>query len=186
MKLIILDRDGVINEDSDDYIKCASEWKPIKNSIEAIVQLKQAGWTVAVATNQSGIARGLFSETDLASIHSKMSDYLSLYETNLDYIAWCPHGPTDLCECRKPKPGLYRIIAERFNVPLRNVPIIGDSKRDLDAAVAVGALPILVKTGKGTTTYLTGNYPRNACIFPDLFLAVQHLLVNPNPSFLNE
>ncbi len=152
MKLIILDRDGVINEDSDDYIKSPEEFVPLPGSLAAIVRLKRAGWTVAVATNQSGIGRGYYDEATLAAMHEKLAKLLAEHGGAVDYIAWCPHTPDDGCHCRKPRTGLYERIAAHFGVSLEGVPVIGDSYRDLQAALAVGARPILVRTGKGERT----------------------------------
>ena len=152
MKLIILDRDGVINQDSDDYIKSSDEFIPIPGSLGAIARLKQTGYTVVVATNQSGVARQLFDIGTLNAIHEKLQRELARYGASLDGIFFCPHGPAEGCECRKPKAGLLREIAKRFQVDLHGVPSIGDSLRDVEAAREVGAIPILVKTGKGQRT----------------------------------
>ena len=176
MKLIILDRDGVINQDSDAYIKSPEEWIPIPGSLKAIAALKSSGYTVAVATNQSGISRGLFTNNTLTSIHQLMYCCLKEYNTTIDYLAWCPHGPDDGCECRKPKPGLYHEISSFFNCCLENVPIVGDSKRDLDAASLVGAQPILLKSGKGEKTFADGQLPANTLFYDDLLDAVTALL----------
>ncbi len=152
MKLIVLDRDGVINEDSDDYIKSADEWVPIPGSAEAIASLSQAGYSVVVATNQSGLARGLFDITDLHEIHKKMHQHVNQAGGRIDAIFFCPHGPADDCDCRKPKPGMLRSAMEHLNTDMARVPVVGDSLRDLQAGMAVGAMPILVLTGKGTKT----------------------------------
>ena len=152
MKLIILDRDGVINEDSDDYIKSPDEWVPIDGSLNAIARLSRAGYRVFIATNQSGIARGLFSIETLHDIHQKMLAEIQHLGGTIDAILFCPHGPDDHCECRKPQPGLYLEIGSRTGQSLQDVPIIGDSLRDLEAAKALGARPILVRSGKGKTT----------------------------------
>lgn len=151
-RLIILDRDGVINEDSDDYIKSPEEFVTLPGSLEAIARLKRAGWTVAVATNQSGIGRGFYDEATLHAMHEKLARLLAEHGAAVDHIAWCPHTPDDGCDCRKPKTGLYERIAQHFGVTLTGVPVIGDSFRDLQAALAVGARPILVRTGKGERT----------------------------------
>ncbi len=151
-RYIILDRDGVINEDSDDYIKSPEEWIPIPGSLEAIARLEHAGYSVAVATNQSGIARGLFTEQDLNAMHMKLHQALARLGAHIDLIAWCPHGPGEGCGCRKPSPGLYRQLASRWQVELAGMPVVGDSLRDLQAAVSVGARPLLVRTGKGKQT----------------------------------
>ncbi|MCS5709805.1 D-glycero-beta-D-manno-heptose 1,7-bisphosphate 7-phosphatase [Candidatus Berkiella aquae] len=149
MKLIILDRDGVINEDSPDYIKSVDEWHPIPGSLEAIALLNQFGYTVAVATNQSGLARGFYDETTLNAIHDKMRLSAKTVGGHIDSIFYCPHGPNDHCDCRKPKPGLLQQIAAHYQISLTTVPYVGDSYRDLDAANRAGAVPILVLTGNG-------------------------------------
>lgn len=176
MKLIILDRDGVINEDSDSYIKSPEEWIPIPGSLEAIASLKLAGWMVAVATNQSGLARGFFDQTTLEAIHTKMHRALLEYNTRIDYLVWCPHGPYDVCDCRKPKPGLYRQISDYFKAKLTGVPVVGDSSRDLIAAASVGARPILVRTGKGNKTLSNGQLPQGSSVYADLNEVAQSLL----------
>ena len=176
MKLIILDRDGVINEDSDDYIKSPDEFIPIPGSLAAIARLKQAGFVVVVATNQSGIARRLFDIGALNAIHEKLQRELARYGASLDGIFFCPHGPEDGCECRKPKAGLLREIASRFQVDLDGVPSIGDSLRDIEAAREAGATPLLVKTGKGQRTlekHITEL--RDIAIYEDLARAVDAL-----------
>lgn len=149
MQLVILDRDGVINHDSDEYIKSPQEWKPIEGSIEAIARLKHANFQVAIATNQSGVARRLFSMDTLVDMHNKMLKLIAEVGGQIDAIAFCPHAPRDDCDCRKPKPGMLIDLAKRFNADLSQVFIIGDSLRDLQAAAAVNAKPILVRTGKG-------------------------------------
>ena len=151
-KLVILDRDGVINEDSDDYIKSPSEWRPIEGSLQAIARLNRAGFRVYVATNQSGLSRGLFTIETLHEIHRKMLDELQHLGGSVEAILFCPHGPDHHCDCRKPKPGLYLDIARRNNISLEGIPVIGDSFRDIEAAWAVNARPILVRTGKGAKT----------------------------------
>ncbi|MEJ2591434.1 MAG: D-glycero-beta-D-manno-heptose 1,7-bisphosphate 7-phosphatase [Candidatus Thiodiazotropha sp.] len=151
-KLVILDRDGVINEDSDAYIKSPAEWRPIEGSLQAIARLNRAGFKVYVATNQSGLTRGLFTIETLNRIHQKMLDMLQHHGGNVVAILFCPHAPDDDCACRKPKPGLYLDIAERNNISLQGIPVIGDSFRDIEAAKAVNARPILVRTGNGSKT----------------------------------
>lgn len=176
VKLIVLDRDGVINEDSDAYVKSLAEWIPIPGSLQAIARLCQAGWTVAVATNQSGLARGMFSATTLDDMHLKMQQLVMEEGGRIDLIVHCPHGPDDGCECRKPKPGLFRTIAEHFNLPdLKGVPVVGDSHRDLHAGMLLGGEPYLVKTGKGLRT-LEGTLPPRTRVFDDLAAVVDHLL----------
>ncbi len=149
---MILDRDGVINEDSAEYIKSPEEFVPISGSIEAIARLKQAGYTVVIASNQSGLARKLFTLSTLHAIHQKLHDCLQPHGVKLDGIFFCPHGPDDACQCRKPKPGLLQDIASRFHHDLHDVPVVGDALRDIQAARAVGARPVLVLTGKGRET----------------------------------
>jgi D-glycero-D-manno-heptose 1,7-bisphosphate phosphatase len=176
MKLVILDRDGVINHDSAAYIKSPEEWKPIPGSLEAIALLSQAGYRVLVATNQSGVGRGLFEMATLNAIHDKMHRALGLAGGRIDGIFYCPHAQDAGCNCRKPKPGLLEEIGHRFGVSLEGVPFIGDSLRDLQAAVAVGAQPILVLTGKGKKTRKDGNLPEGTVIHDDLASAVRSLL----------
>lgn len=152
MKLVILDRDGVINHDSDEYIKSPEEWIPIPGSLEAIARLHQAGYKVVVASNQSGVARGLFDFDTLARIHAKMLEAVRAKGGEIDAIFFCPHGPDEGCRCRKPLPGLFEEIADRLKVNLQGVYAVGDSERDILAAQAVGARPVLVLTGKGNRT----------------------------------
>ncbi len=152
MKLVILDRDGVINEDSDEYIKSPEEWIPIPGSLEAIARLHQAGWRLIIASNQSGIARGLFDLDTLARIHAKLLEAVRAKGGEIEAIFFCPHGPAEGCRCRKPLPGLFEEIAERLKISLRGVYAVGDSERDLLAAESAGARPVLVRTGKGERT----------------------------------
>jgi len=178
MQLIILDRDGVINEDSDDFIKSPTEWTPIRGSLEAIANLHRAGWRVVVATNQSGIARQLFDLDTLARIHETMHRQVIESGGQIDAVFFCPHGPDDACRCRKPLPGLFHDIAERLRIDLKGVPAIGDSLRDIQAAQAAGASPILVKTGKGFGTVSHPEFNPQVPVFNDLYGAVKHLLDN--------
>lgn len=152
VRLVVLDRDGVINRDSDAFIKTPAEWLPIDGSLEAIARLTQGGFTVAVASNQSGIGRGLYDRATLAAIHRKMRRAVAAAGGAIDRIASCPHLPEDACDCRKPAPGLLRRLGRHYGVPLRGVPVIGDSLRDLEAARAVEARPMLVLTGNGKRT----------------------------------
>lgn len=177
MKLVVLDRDGVINHDSGEYIKSPDEWVPIEGSIEAIAALSHAGWTVTVATNQSGLARGLFTISQLHAINKKMDDAVRARGGRLHGVFFCPHGPRDDCDCRKPRPGLLREIGLRFDLSLEGLPVIGDSQRDLDAANAVGARPILVLTGNGEKTRAawSEDEPRPD-VFEDLAAAARHLI----------
>jgi D-glycero-D-manno-heptose 1,7-bisphosphate phosphatase len=148
-RLIILDRDGVINRDSSHFVKSADEWLPLDGSIEAIAALSRAGFTVAVASNQSGLARGLFDTDALSEMHGKLHDLVAAAGGRVDHIAICPHGPHDDCNCRKPKPGLLHQISAHFDTELTSAPVIGDSLRDIQAALSAGARPILVRTGNG-------------------------------------
>jgi len=149
MKLIVIDRDGVINHDSDAYIKSPEEWIPIDGSLDAIARLNHSGYTVAVASNQSGLARGYFDIEALTAIHEKMDDMLAKIGGRVDAVFYCPHGPDDACSCRKPKPGMLLDIGQRFNVSLKDVVFIGDSVSDIKAASNALAKSILVRTGKG-------------------------------------
>ena len=175
---IILDRDGVINADSDDFIKSLAEWQPLEGSLEAIARLNQAGFVVGVATNQSGIGRGLLDLPTLNAMHQKLHQLLAKLGGHVDMIAFCPHLPDDNCNCRKPKPGLYRALAERWNISLEGTPVIGDSLRDLEAAQAVKATPMLVRTGKGRRTEAQLGKDHDIPVFDNLALAVDHLLEN--------
>ncbi len=176
MKLVILDRDGVINQDSAAYIKSPQEWKPIPGSLEAIALLNQAGYRVVVATNQSGIGRGLFDMATLNAIHDKMHQALAVVGGRIDGMFYCPHTQDAACSCRKPSPGLLEEISRRLGVELAGVPMIGDSLRDLQAGAAVGAQPILVLTGKGKQTRKDGGLPAQTVVYNDLAEAVQALL----------
>lgn len=172
MKLAILDRDGVINHDSAEFVKSPDEWIALPGSLQAIARLSQAGWRVVIASNQSGIGRGLFSMDTLNAIHAKMRRELAQVGGALDAIFMCPHLPDDGCLCRKPRPGLFHDIARRYDVSLHNVPAAGDSLRDLQAADAVGCSPWLVLTGNGEKTLANGNLPENTRVAADLACAV--------------
>ncbi len=175
MKLIILDRDGVINHDSDAYIKTVDEWQPLDGAIAALARLYHAGWTVAVATNQSGLARGYYDEATLEAMHDKLRALLAARQAQIGLIAWCPHGPDDGCECRKPAPGLLQQIARHYETGLAGVWFVGDSLRDLQAAVTVGAQPVLVKTGKGGQT-AGKTLPAGTLVFDDLAAVADALI----------
>jgi D-glycero-D-manno-heptose 1,7-bisphosphate phosphatase len=175
MKLVILDRDGTINHDSDQYIKSPAEWKPIKGSLEAIARLTQAGYHVVVATNQSGIARGLFDTAALNAIHDTMQRAVQQAGGRIDAIFFCPHAGESDCDCRKPRPGMLLEIGKRMNTPLAGVPMVGDALRDLQAAAAAGARPVLVLTGKGRSTRDKGGLPTGTEVFPDLAAFAAHL-----------
>jgi len=178
VKLIVLDRDGTINHDSDQFIKSPDEWRPIPGSLEAIARLNHAGYRVVVATNQSGIGRGLFDMATLNAIHDKMHRALSQVGGRIDAIFYCPHTADATCDCRKPKPGLLREAGRRFNADMQGLPVIGDGLRDLQAAESVGSQPMLVLTGKGERTLREGDFPASTVIFPDLAFAVSALLAN--------
>ena len=174
-RFVLLDRDGVINQESDDFIKSPEEWLPIEGSLEAIALLNAHGYQVIVVTNQSGVARGLFDETILEKIHAKMRQLVSEKGGNITAIYFCPHGANSDCECRKPKAGLLKAFAADFHVDLTTITVIGDSLRDLQAAERVGAKPIMVKTGKGQQTLLN-NPQLNIPVFENLYDAAQHLI----------
>ena len=176
MKLVILDRDGVINIDSDRFIKSPDEWRPIPGALEAIARLNGAGFHVAVATNQSGIERGLLDMNALNAIHAKMLKAAQQAGARIDVIYYCPHANGTECRCRKPAPGMFVDIGQRLNVPLAGVPCVGDSMRDLQAAVTSGGRPYLVLTGKGAATLAAGNLPEGTQVFSDLSAAVDAIL----------
>jgi D-glycero-D-manno-heptose 1,7-bisphosphate phosphatase len=148
MKLIILDRDGTVNEDRDDYVKSPDEWVPIPGSLEAVARLNHAGWHTVIATNQSGLGRGLFDMAALNAMHLKMNQQLAGLGGRIDAVFFCPHAPDEGCSCRKPAPGLIELIGERYGVHLEEVPVVGDSLRDLQAGQALGCPLHLVRTGK--------------------------------------
>jgi D-glycero-D-manno-heptose 1,7-bisphosphate phosphatase len=175
MKLLILDRDGVINYDSDAYIKTLDEWIPLPGAVEAIARLSRAGWTVAVATNQSGLARGYYDQAALDAMHARLRQLVAEQGGELGLIVHCPHGPDDGCDCRKPKPGMLRQIAAHYGVSLAGVWFVGDSSRDLKAALAVGCQPVLVKTGKGLLT-LAQPLPAGTLVFDDLAAVASQLI----------
>ncbi|HET7729358.1 MAG TPA: D-glycero-beta-D-manno-heptose 1,7-bisphosphate 7-phosphatase [Usitatibacter sp.] len=178
MKLVILDRDGVINHDSDQYIKSPSEWRPIPGSIEAIARLNQNGYRIAVATNQSGIGRGLFDMATLNAINDKMMELVFRQGGRIDALFFCPHTAIEGCNCRKPRTGMLEEIAARFHTDLKGVPVVGDGLKDLQAAEAVGGQPILVLTGKGTKTREEGKLPKKTLVFENLSEAARHLVVH--------
>ena len=178
MKLAILDRDGVINYDSDQYIKSPAEWRPIPGSIEAIARLNQNGYRIAVATNQSGIGRGLFDMATLNAINDKMMEMVFRQGGRIDALFFCPHTAVEECNCRKPCTGMLEEIATRFHTELKGVPCIGDSLKDLQAAEAVGGQPMLVLTGKGKTTQADGGLPKKTLVFEDLAEACRHLIAH--------
>lgn len=177
MKIVVLDRDGVINQDSDKYIKSVDEWMPEEGSIEAIVKLKQAGWTVAIATNQSGIKRGYYSRQVLSSMHLKMNRLLE--KNGVDWISYSPYVSDDNSACRKPETGLLRAIELRFDTSLKGKFMIGDSLADVNVARALGMVPLLVKTGKGEKTLATliaKSELGDIKVFNNLLAAVESIL----------
>jgi len=171
---VLIDRDGVINHDSDHFIKSPEEWKPIEGSLEAIALLNKHGYRVVVITNQSGLARGLLDETMLEKIHAKMQQLTAEKGGRIEAIYVCPHGPDSECRCRKPKPGLLETFAADKNISLKGIAFIGDALRDVQAAQAAGANPILVRTGKGQKT-LIDNPNLNIPVFENLYDAAKHL-----------
>ena len=175
MKLIILDRDGTINHDSDEYIKSPDEFRPIKGSLEGIARLTQAGYRIVVATNQSAIARGLLDTRTLFAIHDTLLRALAQVGGRIDAFFFCPHAADAKCACRKPQPGMLLDIGRRFNVALNETPMVGDAKRDLEAAAAAGARPVLVLTGKGPKTKADGDLPPGTRVFNDLAAFAEHL-----------
>jgi len=181
MNLIILDRDGVINRDSDAYVKSAEEWIPLPGSIEAIAHLSQAGYTVVVATNQSGLGRGLFDLDDLEAMHSKLMGLVEEAGGTIAGIFYCPHAPEDNCLCRKPLPGLLDAIETELGIDVVGAPLVGDSLRDLQAGIARGCRPVLVRTGKGLKTEPKLKLEpeanlHSAQVFDDLADYAEHLL----------
>jgi D-glycero-D-manno-heptose 1,7-bisphosphate phosphatase len=175
MKLVILDRDGTINHDSDHFIKSPAEWRPIEGSLEAIARLTHAGYRIVVATNQSGIARGLFDTSTLIAIHETLQRAVAQAGGRIDGFFFCPHTADSSCDCRKPRPGMLLDIARRFNVTLSDVYMVGDALRDVQAAASAGARPVLVLTGKGKMTREEGGLPPGTEIFPDLAAFAQKL-----------
>ena len=179
MKLVILDRDGTINVQSDDFIKSADEWMPLPGALEAIAQLNHAGWHVVVVSNQSGLGRGLFDVAALNAMHTKLHKQLAAVGGRIDAIFYCPHSPEEKCNCRKPLPGLFEQIGERYGVDLKQVPTVGDNLRDLQAGVASGCEPHLVLTGKGAQhrgQVLPPEYPAGTWIHEDLAAFVRFIL----------
>jgi len=182
MKICILDRDGTINEDSDEFVKSPGEWRPLPGSLEAIAKLNHAGWHVVVVTNQSGLGRGLFDVSALNAMHAKMHAMLAAVGGRVDAIFFCPHVPEDNCNCRKPLPGLYEQISERYGVEIKGMPAVGDSVRDLVAGVSAGCQPHLVCTGK--SAHVRGNplppgFPSNTMVHDDLYAFALYMVAQP-------
>ncbi|MEY2953584.1 MAG: hypothetical protein RLZZ401_1671 [Pseudomonadota bacterium] len=179
MKLVILDRDGTINRDSDDYIKSPDEWEAMPGTLQAIAKLNHAGWHVVVASNQSGLGRGLFEVSALNAIHAKMNKQLAAVGGRIDAVFYCPHTPEDACACRKPLPGLFEQIGDRFSMELRTVPAVGDSLRDALACAAAGCQPHLVLTGKSEVLRdqpLPADFPLATRVHRDLPAFVDYLI----------
>lgn len=176
MKLLVLDRDGVINEDSPDYIKSPEEWQALPGSLEAISDLYRAGWNIVVASNQSAVGRGMITVEILNRIHAKMHRAVANAGGHIDAVFFCPHEPDDGCDCRKPKPGLLHEISRRYHVQPMQLIMVGDSKRDLESVAALDGLPILVRTGKGTDTETRGGLPANTLVFNNLAAVAAFLL----------
>jgi D-glycero-D-manno-heptose 1,7-bisphosphate phosphatase len=171
IKLVILDRDGTINADRDDFVKSPEEWEPLPGALEAIAKLNHAGWHVVLATNQSGLGRGLFDMASLNAMHGKMNRLLAAQGGRVDAVFFCPHQASEGCACRKPQPGLFLQIGERFGADLKGVPVVGDSMRDLQAAVAAGCAPHMVLTGKGAALRdqpLSPEVPSGTVVHEDL------------------
>lgn len=177
-KLIVLDRDGVLNVDSEAFIKSPQEWRPIPGSLEAVARLNQAGYRVVVTTNQSGVARGLLTMPTLNAIHQKMHETAQLVGAHFDAVFFCPHASSDNCDCRKPRPGMLHALAKRFEVNLKGVPTVGDSLRDLQAGFVAGCKPYLVLTGKGEKTRDAGGLPPGTTIHENLTAVVDLLLAH--------
>ena len=182
-KLVILDRDGTINQDSDDYVKSAAEWIPLPGALEAIARLNHAGWRVVVASNQSGLGRGLFDVAALNDMHAKMHKLLAAAGGRIDAVFYCPHSPEETCNCRKPLPGLFEQIGERYGMDLKGVHTVGDSLRDLQAGAAAGCATHLVFTGKGEKLMgqaLPVDFPQATVTHTDLVAFAEWLLALPD------
>ena len=183
MKLIVLDRDGTINQDSDDFVKTPEEWIALPGALEAIARLNHAGWHCVIASNQSGLGRGLFDVAMLNAIHTKMHKMLAAVGGRVDAVFYCPHAPDEGCHCRKPEPGLFEQIAERYGVDLKGMPVVGDTARDLVAGSATGCEPHLVLTGKGAAyrgRALPDSFPAATRTHADLAAFAEYLVTRNN------
>lgn len=181
MALVILDRDGVINYDSDDYIKSPDEWQPIPGSLEAIARLNKAGYRVVVASNQSSIGHRIIDIETLNAIHDRMRTQLGEVGGHIEAVFFCPHRPRDHCQCRKPRPGMLIDIGNRLRVPLDGVPVVGDAERDIEAAQAVGARPMLVLTGQGRQLAERGAFRERVEVYEDLAHAAEAIIAGGRP-----
>ena len=175
MKLVILDRDGTINHDSEQFIKSPNEWRPLEGSLEGIARLAQANYRIVVATNQSGIARGLFDTATLVAIHDTLQRAVMQAGGRIDAFFFCPHSADSACACRKPQPGMLLEVARRFNISLKDTYMVGDALRDVEAAAAAGAKPVLVLTGRGRRTQEEGRLPTGTAVFDNLAAFAEHL-----------
>ena len=179
MKLVILDRDGTINQDRPDYVKSADEWVPLPGALKAIARLNHAGWHVVVASNQSGLGRGLFDVSTLNAMHAKMNKMLAAEGGRIDAVFYCPHAPDEACHCRKPEPGLFEQIGERYGFELKGVPTVGDTARDVVAGMSCGCEPHLVLTGKGAAyrgRKLPHTFPKTTQVHADLGVFADFLI----------
>jgi D-glycero-D-manno-heptose 1,7-bisphosphate phosphatase len=179
LKLVIVDRDGTINQDRDDFVKSPQEWEPLPGALEAIARLNHAGWHVVVASNQSGLGRGLFDMAHLNAMHDKMHKLLAAVGGRIDAIFFCPHVPEDDCACRKPRAGLFEQIGARFGVSLKGVPAVGDTLRDLQAGASAGCQPHLVLTGKSaglSSEQALQGLPQGSRVHADLAAFADHLI----------
>ena len=181
-QIAILDRDGVINADSPDYIKSEAEWIALPGSLEAISRLNRAGYRVVIITNQSALGRGRMNMEQLNAIHQKLTAHLSQFGGSIDAILFCPHTPEDNCACRKPRPGLFQELARRLGISLSGVPAFGDKLSDIEAALAVGARPLLVRTGQGRGLEQSGQVPAGVPVYDDLRAAVTAWLADAGKS----
>lgn len=189
IKLVIMDRDGTINEVNDEYVKTPEEWHAIPGSLEAVARLNHAGWHVVLATNQSGLGRGLIEVSALNDIHGLMHQKLAECGGRVDAVFYCPHTPDEMCQCRKPQTGLFEKIADRYGMSLQGVPVIGDSQRDMVAAAAMGCEPHLVLTGRGAAYQgcaLPDTFPAGTRVHADLGACVDFLLAREDAALAEQ
>lgn len=189
MKLVILDRDGTINEEGAEPVETSEAWRPLPGALEAIARLNHAGWHVVVAANQAGLGRGLLEVATLNAIQSKMHKMLAAVGARVDAVFFCPHAPDEGCHCRKPEPGLFEQIGERYGVDITGMPAVGDSVEDLVAGAAAGCEPHLVLTGLGAVYRghaLPKSFPPGTLVHEDLaafaeFLTARQMLPKTPP-----